>query len=119
MQGPGDHASRPPQAHRGLPHCRCWHARPGRIHLHQVNDLTENDSHLSVQLYIMLFCLAGEGLNPCLACRGEYYNERLALERALSEAYAKGFLGKNACGSGYDFDLNVAYGAGAYICGEF
>ncbi len=53
-----------------------------------------------------------------LACRGEYYNERLALERALSEAYAKGFLGKNACGSGYDFDLNVAYGAGAYICGK-
>ncbi len=53
-----------------------------------------------------------------LACRGEYYNERLALERALSEAYAKGFLGKNACGSGYDFDLNIAYGAGAYICGK-
>ena len=39
------------------------------------------------------------------------------LERALNEAYAKGFLGKNACGSGYDFDLSIAYGAGAYICG--
>lgn len=51
-------------------------------------------------------------------CRGEYYNERKALEQALHEAYAKGFLGKNACGSGYDFDLNIAYGAGAYICGE-
>ena len=49
--------------------------------------------------------------------RGEYYNERMALERALNEAYAKGFLGKNACGSGYDFDLSVAFGAGAYICG--
>ena len=49
--------------------------------------------------------------------RGEYYNERRAVEQALNEAYAKGFLGKNACGSGYDFDLNVAYGAGAYICG--
>jgi hypothetical protein len=34
------------------------------------------------------------------------------------EAYAKGYLGKNACGSGYDFDLNVHWGAGAYICGE-
>lgn len=51
-------------------------------------------------------------------CRGEYYNERVALQRALDEAYAKGFLGKNACGSGYDFDLNIAYGAGAYICGR-
>ncbi len=50
--------------------------------------------------------------------RGEYYNERRAVERALAEAYEKGFLGKNACGSGYDFDLNVAYGAGAYICGQ-
>jgi len=34
------------------------------------------------------------------------------------EAYAKGFLGKNACGSGYDFDVFVHRGAGAYICGE-
>jgi NADH:ubiquinone oxidoreductase subunit F (NADH-binding) len=38
--------------------------------------------------------------------------------KAISEAYAKGYLGKNACGSGYDFDLAVHYGAGAYICGE-
>lgn len=50
--------------------------------------------------------------------RGEYVNERLALERAVKEAYDKGFIGKNACGSGFDFDINVHYGAGAYICGE-
>ena len=50
--------------------------------------------------------------------RGEYVNERLALQRAVAEAYAKGFLGKNACGSGVDFDVNVHWGAGAYICGE-
>lgn len=49
---------------------------------------------------------------------GEYVNERIALERAVNEAYAAGFLGKNACGSGYDFDVNVHWGAGAYICGE-
>ena len=42
----------------------------------------------------------------------------MALQRALDEAYAKGFLGKDACGSGYDFDLNIAFGAGAYICGK-
>ncbi len=45
-------------------------------------------------------------------------NERLALERAIKEAYDKGFIGKNACGSGIDFDVQVHYGAGAYICGE-
>ena len=50
--------------------------------------------------------------------RGEYVNERLNLERARDEAYAAGYLGKNACGSGIDFDINIHYGAGAYICGE-
>lgn len=38
---------------------------------------------------------------------GEFVNERLAVQRAIDEAYAKGYLGKNACGSGYDFDLMV------------
>lgn len=50
--------------------------------------------------------------------RGEYVNERLALEKAVKEAYAKGFIGKNACNSGYDYDIFVHFGAGAYICGE-
>ena len=51
-------------------------------------------------------------------CRGEFWYERLQLDQAISEAYAKGFLGKNACGSGYDFDVYAHGGAGAYICGE-
>ena len=50
--------------------------------------------------------------------RGEYVNERKALEAALAEAYKAGLLGKNAAGSGYDYDINIAFGAGAYICGE-
>ena len=50
--------------------------------------------------------------------RGEFWDERLALERAVAEAYEKGLLGKNACGSGYDYDVYVHGGAGAYICGE-
>ena len=45
-------------------------------------------------------------------------NERRNLERAIEEAYAKGYIGRDACGSGYDFDVNVHWGAGAYICGE-
>lgn len=48
---------------------------------------------------------------------GEFYNERLNVERAVDEAYKAGLLGKNACGSGYDFDVIVTHGAGAYICG--
>jgi NADH-quinone oxidoreductase subunit F len=40
------------------------------------------------------------------------------LEKAIEEAYANGWLGKNILGSGYDLDLYVHVGAGAYICGE-
>jgi NADH-quinone oxidoreductase subunit F len=50
--------------------------------------------------------------------RGEFIFETHVLERAVAEAYEAGLLGKNACGSGYDFDLFVHRGAGAYICGE-
>jgi NADH-quinone oxidoreductase subunit F len=50
--------------------------------------------------------------------RGEYIVEAKALEIAVAEAYAAGFIGKNACKSGYDFDVFVHRGAGAYICGE-
>lgn len=50
--------------------------------------------------------------------RGEFFHEYNQLEKAVAEAYKKGFLGKNACGSGYDFDVFVHRGAGAYICGE-
>jgi NADH-quinone oxidoreductase subunit F len=50
--------------------------------------------------------------------RGEYYNESRVLEAAIEEAYEAGLLGANAAGSGWDFDLYVHRGAGAYICGE-
>ena len=50
--------------------------------------------------------------------RGEYIREAETLFAAIEEAYAKGFIGKNACGSGYDFDVFCHRGAGAYICGE-
>lgn len=50
--------------------------------------------------------------------RGEYYREAKHLEIAIAEAYAAGLLGKNASDSGWDFDLYLHRGAGAYICGE-
>jgi len=50
--------------------------------------------------------------------RGEYVREAKLLNEAIDEAYAKGYLGKNILGSGFDFDLTVHRGAGAYICGE-
>ena len=50
--------------------------------------------------------------------RGEYYNEAKRLQAAIDQAYEAGLIGKNACGSGYDFDVILHRGAGAYICGE-
>ncbi len=50
--------------------------------------------------------------------RGEYFYVLRILEKAIAEAYANGWLGKNILGTGYDLDLYVHIGAGAYICGE-
>lgn len=50
--------------------------------------------------------------------RGEFYNESSNMQLAINEAYKAGLIGKNACGSGYDFDVFMHRGAGAYICGE-
>ncbi len=50
--------------------------------------------------------------------RGEFVNEAKVLQRAIDEAYEAGLLGKNAAKSGWDFDLYLHRGAGAYICGE-
>ena len=50
--------------------------------------------------------------------RGEYVYARKVLEKAIKEAYDAGLLGKNIMGSGFDHDLDVYCGAGAYICGE-
>jgi len=50
--------------------------------------------------------------------RGEFSYGARVLNAAVREAYERGFLGKNILGSGYDLDLLVHRGAGAYICGE-
>ena len=59
------------------------------------------------------------GAHACyIYVRGEFIREREALQRAVDEAYEAGLLGKNACGSNWDYDIYVHHGAGAYICGE-
>ena len=50
--------------------------------------------------------------------RGEYIREAEVLQKAIDEAYDAGLIGKNASGSGYDYDVFLHRGAGAYICGE-
>jgi NADH-quinone oxidoreductase subunit F len=80
-------------------------------------DILRHDPHKLVE-----GCLVASFAMGAHACyvyvRGEYYNEAAALQKAVDEAYAAGLIGKNAAGSGWDFDLYVHRGAGAYICGE-
>ena len=80
-------------------------------------DILRNDPHLLIE-----GCLVASFAMQANACyiylRGEYVQERNHLEAAIKEAYAAGLVGKNACGSGWDFDIYMHHGAGAYICGE-
>ena len=61
----------------------------------------------------------GIGAHTCyIYIRGEFYNEAVILQKAIDEAYDAMLIGKNACGSGYDINIYLHRGAGAYICGE-
>lgn len=80
-------------------------------------DIMRNEPHKLVE-GALLAGFAMRAVAAYIYIRGEFYNEAMALERAVSEAYEQGKIGKNASGSGYDFDVYVHRGAGAYICGE-
>jgi len=80
-------------------------------------DILRHDPHKLVEG--CLLASFAMGAHACyIYVRGEFYNEAVHLQHAVDEAYAAGLIGKNACGSGWDFDCYVHRGAGAYICGE-
>jgi NADH-quinone oxidoreductase subunit F len=66
----------------------------------------------------LLACVAIGAHAAYVYVRGEFVREAEALQRAIDEAYAAGLIGKNACKSGWNFDMYIHRGAGAYICGE-
>jgi len=80
-------------------------------------DIIRHDPHTLIEGCLIAGFAMG-AVAGYIYIRGEYYNESVVLEAAIQEAYDAGLLGKNAAGSGYDFDLYVHRGAGAYICGE-
>ena len=79
--------------------------------------LMERDPHLLLE-----GCLIASYAIHASVCfiyvRGEYVRSIRTLERAIAEAYAKGYAGKNILGSGWSCEVVVHPGAGAYICGE-
>jgi NADH-quinone oxidoreductase subunit F len=80
--------------------------------------IMEKDPHLLIEGMIISGFAIGSNPMSYIYIRGEFYYGAVVLEKALEEARAKGYLGKNILGSGFDFDITVHRGAGAYICGE-
>jgi NADH-quinone oxidoreductase subunit F len=80
-------------------------------------EIMRNDPHTFIE-GCLLASVAMAAHHCYIYIRGEYRHEYKVMEAAIAEAYEAGLVGKNACGSGYDFDIHMIHGAGAYICGE-
>ncbi len=80
-------------------------------------DMMRHDPHKLVE-GCLIAGFAMRAVAAYIYIRGEFYREAEVLQGAIDEAYEAGLIGRNACGSGYDFDIFLHRGAGAYICGE-
>ena len=79
--------------------------------------IIERDPHLLLEGCLISSYAMGAG-HCFIYIRGEYVFGARVLEKAIAEAYAKGYAGKNILGRGFDCELTLHRGAGAYICGE-
>ena len=80
-------------------------------------DMIRNEPHKLIE-GCLLASFAMNAHTCYIYIRGEYFNEAVVLQNAIDEAYEAGLVGKNAANSGWDFDIYLHRGAGAYICGE-
>jgi NADH-quinone oxidoreductase subunit F len=94
--------------------CNCDESEPGTFNNHQIID--RNPHQLIEGVAISAYAI--ESHTAYIYMRGEFAAAARTLEAAIARAYAEGFLGKNIFGTGYDLDIYVHRGAGAYICGE-
>ncbi|MDE0801520.1 MAG: NADH-quinone oxidoreductase subunit NuoF [Rhodospirillaceae bacterium] len=106
-----------PKTETDRPHYLVVNADEGEPGTCKDRDMMRFDPHKLVE-----GCLLASFAMSAHACyiyiRGEFYTEASNLQVAIDEAYEAGLIGKNACGSGWDFELYLHRGAGAYICGE-
>jgi NADH-quinone oxidoreductase subunit F len=94
--------------------CNADESEPGTFKDRQ---LLERDPHQMLEGMIIA-CYAINAHLAYIYMRGEFFSGSQVMEKALAEAQANGFLGKNILGSGYDLEIFIHRGAGAYICGE-
>lgn len=79
--------------------------------------ILEGDPHSVIEGMIIAAYASGAG-QGYIYCRAEYPLAIARLEKAISQARKRGFLGKNILGSGFALDIAVKQGAGAFVCGE-
>ena len=106
-----------PKEPDGRPHYLVVNADEGEPGTCKDRDILRNEPHKLLEGCL----LASLAMNAHLAyiyIRGEFHDEAERLEAAVEEAREAGLIGKDACGSGFEFDIRVHRGAGAYICGE-
>ena len=94
--------------------CNADESEPGTFKDHL---LMERNPHLLIE-GCAIGCYAIGAKVAYIYIRGEFYHVQRVLEQAIADAYAAGFLGKNILGSGFDCDVYVHRGAGAYEAGE-
>ncbi len=94
--------------------CNADESEPGTFKDKQI---IHKDPHQMIEGMIIA-CYANDVHLAYIYIRGEFVEGARLLRRALEEARGAGFLGKNVLGSGYDLEIHVHRGAGAYICGE-
>jgi NADH-quinone oxidoreductase subunit F len=94
--------------------CNCDESEPGTFNNHQIIDC---NPHQLIEGIIISAYATGCNI-AYIYTRGEFAAATRTLDHAIAQAYASGFLGKNILGSGFDLDLYMHRGAGAYICGE-
>ena len=106
-----------PKESDGRPHYLVVNADESEPGTCKDREIMRHDPHTLVEGCL----IAGFGMGAHVGyiyIRGEFVREREALQIAIDEAYDAGLLGRDAAGSGWDFDLHLVHGAGAYICGE-
>ncbi|MDH4223473.1 MAG: NADH-quinone oxidoreductase subunit NuoF [candidate division Zixibacteria bacterium] len=94
--------------------CNADEGEPGTF---KDRELMQKDPHQLLEGIIISSYAIGANLS-FIYIRGEFAFEANRLEEAIKEAYNKGFLGKNILGTGFDLEIKVHRGGGAYICGE-
>jgi len=106
-----------PPKQENIPHYLVVNADESEPGTCKDRDILRNDPHKLIEGALIAGFAMGAN-TAYIYIRGEFYNEGSNVQRAIDEAYEAGFLGKNACESGWDFDVYLHRGAGAYICGE-